>query len=74
MPDNVAVPLPLAVKLTPPGSAPVLETVGTGTPVATTVNEPALPIVNVAVLADVIDGACVAGVIVTVVGADEADW
>ena len=43
MPDNVAVPLPLSVKVTPPGRVPVSLRAGVGNPLAVTVNTPALP-------------------------------
>jgi hypothetical protein len=49
--------MPADVKVTPEGSAPVFENVGAGTPVAVTVNVPAVPTVNVALFALVIDGA-----------------
>ena len=46
-----------AVNVTPEGSAPDSERVGAGVPVAVTVNVPAVPTVNVALLALVIAGA-----------------
>ena len=61
LPAKVAVPLPLSVKVTPPGSAPVsLKVVAAGKwwPVVT-VKLPAVPTVNAAVLALVIAGASV---------------
>src|SRR5712691_6588459 len=57
VPASVAVPLPLSVKLTPPGKVPVLLRTGVGVPVANTVKEPGAPTLNVAVLALVIAGA-----------------
>ena len=56
VPDNVAVPFPLSVKVTPLGSAPVSDTAGVGEPVEVTVNEPGLPAENVTLFADVIAG------------------
>ncbi len=49
-------PLPLLVKVTPEGSAPVAESVAFGKPVEVTLKVPALPVVNVAALALVIAG------------------
>jgi hypothetical protein len=46
------------VNVTPAGSVPVCETVGTGKPVVVTVNDPATPTVNVALVALVIAGGC----------------
>lgn len=43
VPANVAVPFPLSVKVTPPGSAPVSVIEGVGVPVVVTVNVPAVP-------------------------------
>ena len=60
LPQAVATPLntPVAgVNVTPVGNVPVIETVGAGDPVAVTVNEPAAPVVNVALFALVIAGA-----------------
>ena len=52
VPVNVAVPLPLFVKVTPEGSVPLSAIVPTaGEPLVVTVNVPTLPTVNVAVLA-----------------------
>ena len=58
----MAVPLPLSVNVTPVGSAPVRVRVGLGVPVVVTVNDPAVPIVNVVLLALVIAGAVPAAV------------
>src|SRR5712691_1061531 len=63
VPASVAVPLPLSVKVTPPGKVPVLLRLGVGVPVANTVKEPGAPTLNVAVLALVIAGAVPAGVV-----------
>jgi len=49
--------MPADVSVTPGGSAPVSENVGTGDPSAVTVNEPAEPAVNVVLLRLVIVGA-----------------
>jgi hypothetical protein len=58
VPLSVAVPLPLSVKVTPLGSAPVFVIVTTvGNPLVVTVNVPALPTVNVAAFALVMAGA-----------------
>ena len=57
VPEIVAVPFPLSVKLTPPGSDPVLLMAEVGLPVVVTVNVPAVPAVNVTLLALVIAGA-----------------
>ena len=53
----MAVPLPLSVKVTPPGSEPPSATAGTGNPVEATVKLPAVPTVRVVVLALVMAGA-----------------
>src|SRR5437763_16399484 len=45
------------LKVTPPGSAPLSENVGTGNPVDVTVKLPALPTRNAVAFALVIDGA-----------------
>ena len=45
------------MKVTPNGRAPDSDSVGAGTPVAVTVNEPAAPTMNVALLALVMAGA-----------------
>jgi hypothetical protein len=45
-----------ALNVTPPGSAPLSLSVGAGSPVAVTLNEPARPTVNAMVLALVIAG------------------
>ena len=47
VPLNVAVPLPLLVKPTPAGRAPMAVIVGSGKPVVVIVNVPALPTVKV---------------------------
>ena len=57
VPERVAVPLPLLVKLTPLGKVPVSLSVGVGMPFEVTVNVPAVPVVKVALLTLVIDGA-----------------
>jgi hypothetical protein len=70
VPLSVPVPLPLSVKFTPLGSEPVYVRVGVGDPVVVTVNDPAVPAVNVVLVALVKTGAvftvsvksCVAGV------------
>src|SRR5207245_1028663 len=49
-------PVP-ALNVTPPGNVPVSLKVGAGKPVAVTVNEPAVPTVNVVLLALVMAGA-----------------
>lgn len=46
VPEIVAVPLPLSVKLTPAGRAPVSVSVAVNEPVVVTENEPAAPTVN----------------------------
>ena len=56
VPDKVPVPFPLSLKVTPPGSAPVWVKAGVGAPVAVTENVPAVPTVNVVLLALVIAG------------------
>ena len=61
VPDRVAVPFPLSTKPTPVGRVPASETAGVGTPVVVTVNEPALPWVNVVLLDEVMVGATGAG-------------
>jgi len=45
-----------ALNVTPPGSAPLSLSVGAGSPVEVTMNEPAMPTVNVVLLALVIAG------------------
>jgi len=57
VPLSVAVPFPLLTNVTPLGSAPVSDSVGDGVPVVVIVKLPAVPTVNVAVLALVIVGA-----------------
>src|ERR1700683_4934346 len=58
VPASVAVPLPLSVKVTPLGRvAPVSDRVGSGKPVVVTVREPAVPALNVVLLALVMAGA-----------------
>ncbi len=54
VPDSTRVP---ASKTTPEGKAPVMLTVGAGYPAAVTVKLPAAPVVKVAPLAEVTDGA-----------------
>lgn len=56
VPETVAVPLPLSMKVTPVGSAPLSFNAGVGEPLVVTVNAPAAPAVNVALLALVIAG------------------
>jgi hypothetical protein len=56
-PARVPVPLPLSVKVRPPGSAPVSVRAGAGKPVVVTLNEPAVPAVKVTLLALVKAGA-----------------
>ena len=57
VPLSVAVPFPLVTNVTPLGSAPLSLTDGVGVPVAVTVKLPAVPTVNVVLLALVIAGA-----------------
>ena len=57
VPLSVAVPFPLLVKVTPPGSVPVSLRVGVGDPEVITVKEPAVPTVKVVLLALVITAA-----------------
>jgi hypothetical protein len=57
VPLNVAVPFPLFTNVTPLGSVPVSVSVGAGDPVVVTVKLPAVPTVNVVLLALVIVGA-----------------
>src|SRR5581483_9429364 len=54
VPDSTPV---LALKVTPGGRVPVIDSVGLGVPVAVTVKVPALPAVKVVVLALVMAGA-----------------
>jgi hypothetical protein len=54
----------LSTKPTPFGSDPDSDNVGVGTPLAVTVNEPALPWVKVALLDEVMVGATGAGLTV----------
>ena len=56
-PDKVAVPVLLAVNVTPEGSAPVHVNVGVGEPLARTVNDDDVPTVKVAEAVLVNDGA-----------------
>lgn len=51
VPFRVAVPLPLSVKVTPVGKDPVSVKDGVGDPMLVIVNEPAVPTVNVVLLA-----------------------
>lgn len=60
----MAVPMPLSMKVTPTGSEPDSVKVGVGAPVAVTVNDPEVPSLNEAVVADVIVGAAVVAVTV----------
>ena len=57
VPLSVAVPLPLLTNVTPLGSVPVCVSDGVGVPVVVTVKLPAVPTVNVVLLALVIAGA-----------------
>ena len=57
VPLSVAVPFALVTNVTPLGSAPLSLTDGVGVPVAVTVKLPAVPTVNVVLLALVIAGA-----------------
>lgn len=56
VPDRVAVPFPLSVKVTPVGRVPLSLSDGVGEPVVVTVNEPATSVVN-----EVLDGEVMAG-------------
>ena len=47
VPLNVAVPLPLSMKLTPVGRGPISDRVGVGEPEAVTVKLPKVPAVKV---------------------------
>ena len=58
--------MPVVANVTPLGNAPVSLNVGTGDPVAVTVNVPAVPTVNVVLAPLVIAGAEVAGLTVSV--------
>ena len=62
----MAVPFPLFVNVTPLGNAPVSVIDGVGVPVVVTVKLPAVPTLNVVLLALVIAGACVAALTVNV--------
>ena len=66
VPLSVAVPFPLFVKVTPLGSAPDSVRDGVGDPVVVTVKLPAVPTVNVVLLALVIVGAVRAALTVSV--------
>src|SRR5262249_8767013 len=58
VPARVAVPSPLSVNVTPPGSTLAgMLSAAAGKPVVVTVNEPGLPTVNVVLLALVMTGA-----------------
>jgi hypothetical protein len=57
VPLSLAVPFPLFTNVTPLGSVPVSVSVGAGVPVVVTVRLPAVPTVNVVLLALVIAGA-----------------
>jgi hypothetical protein len=57
VPARTPPPDEFAVKLTPLGRLPLSVTVGVGVPVVVTVNEPAVPTVNVALFALVNTGA-----------------
>src|SRR6516162_3474188 len=57
LPDMVAVPLPLFLKLTPVGSVPVLVSDGAGNPTVVTVKENCVLTLSVAVAALVMAGA-----------------
>src|SRR5262245_66166377 len=55
VPESTPVP---ALNVTPEGNAPLSLSVGVGNPVLVTVKVPAVPTVNVVLLADVIAGPC----------------
>ncbi len=57
VPDSVAVPLPLSWKVTPEGKVPDSERLGAGYPEVVTVKLPAVPVLNVVALLEVIAGA-----------------
>ena len=57
VPLSLPVPLPLSTKVTPLGSAPDSVRAGAGKPLVVTVNVPAAPTLNVALLALVMAGA-----------------
>lgn len=57
VPLRVAVPFPLSLNVTPPGSAPVSVSDGVGAPVVVTERVPAVPTLNVVLLALVKTGA-----------------
>jgi hypothetical protein len=57
VPDSVAVPSPLSLKVTPLGRFPLSVSAGAGGPVVVTVKVPAEPAVNVVLLAEVMAGA-----------------
>ena len=57
VPERVAVPLPIAVNVTPLGSCPDSESAGSGLPVAVTMFEPGLPTVRLPAGLEVMLGA-----------------
>jgi hypothetical protein len=65
VPDNVAVPFALSVKVNPAGRAPDTDNEGVGWPVAVTVKLPGRPTVNVAPAGLVIAGGTCADVSVS---------
>jgi hypothetical protein len=65
VPDRVAVPSPLSVRLMPDGRVPVSPIDGMGAPVVVTVKVPADPSEKLVLLGDVMAGADVAGVTVS---------
>ena len=56
VPLSVAVPVPLSTNVMPEGSRPVSVSAGTGEPTEVTRNEPAVPVVNVVALPEVMAG------------------
>ena len=56
VPLRVAVPFPLSLKVTPPGSVPVSVKDGVGNPVVVTPNDPGVPTVNAVLLGPVMEG------------------
>ena len=58
VPLNFAVPLPLSMKVTPDGKLPDSEIAGAGDPVVVTLNDPAVPILKLALFGLVNAGPC----------------
>ena len=56
VPLSVAVVFPLSTKVIPEGRGPVSVSAGTGEPTEVTRNEPAVPVVNVVALPEVMAG------------------